>query len=173
MSMRAQAEPSGQGDEPEEVGTGDLPDRRRFVRTLALGGAAVAAGAAAIPAMAGVAAAQTSTTVAGPPTIPAGDVTLVNFALGLELAAAQLYGDMIATGKLTSAVAGQRPDLPEPPQRPRRRADHPQRRRGRVHPQRQAPQPGGRADRIGRPPRTTWSRSPSTWSRRWRPPTST
>ncbi len=106
MSMRAQAEPSGQGDEPEEVGAGDLPDRRHFVRTLALGGAAVAAGAAAIPAMAGAAGAQTSTTVAGPPTIPAGDVTLVNFAISLELAAVQLYGQMVATGKLTSAALG-------------------------------------------------------------------
>jgi Ferritin-like domain len=106
MSMRAQAEPSGHGHEPEEVAAADLPDRRHFVRTLALGGAAVAAGAAAIPAVAGAAGAVTSTTIAGAPTIPAGDITLVNFALGLELAASQLYAAMITTGKLTSARLG-------------------------------------------------------------------
>ena len=106
MSMRAQPDLSGPGDETEGGATDQVPDRRRFVRNLALGGAAVAAGAEAVPALAQSATAQTSTTVAGPPTIPAGDVTLVNFALGLELAASQLYADMIATGKLTSSALG-------------------------------------------------------------------
>ncbi len=106
MSMRAQAEPSLEGDEPTEPGAGERPDRRHFVRTLALGGAAVAAGAMAVPALAEAAGAQTTTTVAGPPTIPPGDITLVNFMTGIELAAMKLYAQMVATGKLTNAALG-------------------------------------------------------------------
>ena len=79
-----------------------VPDRRRFVRSLALGGAAVAAGAVAGPlVMDSVASAQTSTTDSLPPTIPATDLRLVNYAISLELAAAQLYTDMASTGKLS------------------------------------------------------------------------
>jgi hypothetical protein len=115
MSMRAQPEQavqpeqpvlSGQGD-GDEPGTGrGATDRRSFVRNLALGGAAVAAGAVAATTAMAPAGAQTSTTVAGPPTIPPGDITLVNFMLSLELAASQLYAQMIATGKLSSASLG-------------------------------------------------------------------
>ena len=103
MSMRAQSERSGPDPEPGEEPQDQGPDRRRFVRNVALGGAAVAAAAVAVPALAEPAVAQTSTTVTGPPTIPAGDVTLVNYAISLELACKQLYGQMIATGKLTGA----------------------------------------------------------------------
>jgi len=115
MSMRAQpdqavrpeqAELSGPGDEDQHGSGPGATDRRSFVRNLALGGAAVAAGAVAATTAMAPAGAQTSTTVAGPPTIPAGDVTLVNFMLSLELAASQLYADMISSGKLTSAALG-------------------------------------------------------------------
>ncbi len=69
-----------------------VPDRRRFVRSLALGGAAVAAGAVAGPlVMDSVASAQTTTTASIPPTIPGADLRLVNYAISLELAASQLY----------------------------------------------------------------------------------
>ncbi|HVN51873.1 MAG TPA: ferritin-like domain-containing protein [Acidimicrobiales bacterium] len=79
-----------------------VPDRRRFFRSLAVGGAAVAAGAVAGPLVADTAAsAQTTTTASIPPTIPAGDVRLVNFAIGLELAASQIYVDMSNTGKMS------------------------------------------------------------------------
>jgi Ferritin-like domain len=79
-----------------------VPDRRRFVRSLALGGAAVAAGAVAGPLVVdSVASAQTTTTASIPPTIPATDVRLVNYAIGLELAASQAYVDMAGTGRLS------------------------------------------------------------------------
>ncbi len=106
MSMRAQPELSDQGLEPDGPAVDQGPDRRRFVRNLAVGGAALAAGAAATGVLAAPAMAQTSTTVAGAPTIPAGDVTLVNFVLGLEMACAQLYANMVSTGKLTGAALG-------------------------------------------------------------------
>jgi hypothetical protein len=87
---------------PQTVASEPVPDRRRFVRSLALGGAAVAAGAVAGPLVAGsVASAQTTTTASIPPTIPATDVRLVNFAISLELAASQLYTDMASTGRLS------------------------------------------------------------------------
>jgi hypothetical protein len=79
-----------------------VPDRRRFVRSMALGSAAVAAGVVAGPLVAeSVASAQTSTTASIPPTIPAADVRLVNYAIGLELAAAQIYTDMAGTGRMS------------------------------------------------------------------------
>ena len=106
MSMRAQPELSGPGDEPgRRTPRPARPPPLRAQPGPGRGGvAAVAAigrpGQLAEPAMA-----QTSTTVAGPPTIPAGDVTLVNYALSLELACEQLYGDMIDTGKLAVTPA--------------------------------------------------------------------
>ena len=87
---------------PPTVSPDPVPDRRRFVRSLALGGAAVAAGVVAGPlVMESVASAQTTTTSSIPPTIPAADVRLVNYAIGLELAASQLYTDMASTGRLS------------------------------------------------------------------------
>jgi hypothetical protein len=87
---------------PSTVVPDPVPDRRHFVRSLALGGAAVAAGAVAGPlVIESVASAQTTTTASIPPTIPAADVRLVNFAISLELAASQLYTDMAGTGRLS------------------------------------------------------------------------
>jgi Ferritin-like domain len=111
MAMRAQrplaedGEERGRdaaGSEPAGIGLDETPDRRRFVRHLALGGAAVAAGAVLAPVVGATSAsAQTTTTVATAPTVPAADVTMLNYAISLELAAAQLYTDIVATGKLT------------------------------------------------------------------------
>jgi hypothetical protein len=79
-----------------------VPDRRRFFRSLAVGGAAVAAGAVAGPLLAeSEASAQTTTTASIPPTIPGADLRLVNFAIGLELAASQIYVDISNTGRLS------------------------------------------------------------------------
>ena len=84
MSMRAQRRavaatgPTNPSDGPPRPG---LPDRRRFVRNLALGGAAVAAGAAAVPAAGRTGHGPDQHHGGRPPTIPAGDVTLVNFAI--------------------------------------------------------------------------------------------
>jgi Ferritin-like domain len=120
MSTRAQGQATDPGDgqppvvadhdDPRllaESGADRVPDRRRFVRSLALGGAAVAAGAAAVPLVgAAEAGAQTTTTAALPPTIPAGDVRLVNFDLGLELAASQLYVLMDESRRVTGEPLG-------------------------------------------------------------------
>ena len=111
MSTRAQADDR----EPERRTTRherrDLPDRRRFVRSLALGGAAVAAGAAAVP---GDGPRRPRPRPAPPrrsrPRSRPADVRLVNFAISLELAASQLYTDMAGTGKLTGDAAQLRPD---------------------------------------------------------------
>jgi hypothetical protein len=92
---------------PEELGEAHLseqdPDRvatrRNFVRNLGLGGAAIAFGTMLVP-VAGLvpdAMAQTSTKGAD---IPVGDLQLVLFAQGLELAAQAAYQAMAATGKM-------------------------------------------------------------------------
>ncbi len=119
MSTRANGQATDPADEHPSVPTGldghgieheldAVPDRRRFVRSLALGGAAVAAGAAAVPLMAAAPAmAQTTTTLDLPPTIPAGDVRLVNFDLSLELAASQLYTLMAQSGRVSGTPLGQ------------------------------------------------------------------
>lgn len=72
--------------------------RRRFVRNLGLGGA-VAVGAAAVPVavLAPSARAQTSS---GEVEIPAGDLVIVEFARGLELAAEAAYGVAVDTSLL-------------------------------------------------------------------------
>ncbi len=111
MAMRAQRPLADDGEEqgrdsaeaePTPIGVDETPDRRRFVRQVALGGVAVAAGAALAPVVgAASASAQTSTTLNVAPTVPAADVTLLNYATGLELAASQLYTDIAGAGKLT------------------------------------------------------------------------
>jgi Ferritin-like domain len=109
MSTRAERPLTDDGEErqpdadPSAPGiAADLrPDRRRFLRRLTIGGAAVVAGAAIVPGLGEASAsAQTSTTQPMPPTVPAGDVTLLNYAISLELAASQLYTDMAGTGRL-------------------------------------------------------------------------
>jgi hypothetical protein len=70
--------------------------RRRFVRNLGVGGV-VAVGAAAVPtiALASTAAAQTSSS--GTAVLPTSDVVILDFAVGLELAAESAYGLAINT----------------------------------------------------------------------------
>lgn len=71
--------------------------RRRFVRNLGLGGA-VAIGAAAVPtvALATAAGAQTSSG-STKVELPASDLAIVDFAVGLELAAEAAYGVAVGT----------------------------------------------------------------------------
>jgi hypothetical protein len=108
MPMSASREPTAAATEPPEGGAARR-DRRRFVRAIALGGAGVTAGAALAPVLGGAGATaafgQTATTI-GPPTIPPGDVTLVNYLQGLELALQQLYTSMASTGKLSGQDLG-------------------------------------------------------------------
>jgi hypothetical protein len=110
MSTRAERPLTEDGEErrrdadtsPPGGGVEATPDRRRFVRQVALGGVAVATGAGLVGALTEASAsAQTTTTADVAPTIPAGDVRLINFALGLDLAASQLYTEIAGTGKLS------------------------------------------------------------------------
>jgi hypothetical protein len=90
--------------------------RRSFLTRAATGGA-IAFGATAIPvaAMVPAALAQTSSTTAGStppttkkrvePTVTGGDLTVVQFAQTVELAAVAAYGAVINSGKLTNALA--------------------------------------------------------------------
>jgi hypothetical protein len=100
MSTRPPRQATEPGTESVPADHGHVQDRRRFFRTVALGGAAVAAGAGAVPLLGGAASAQTTTLDTLPPTIPAADVKLVNFATTLELAASQIYSSMATTGKI-------------------------------------------------------------------------
>lgn len=93
-------------DDLGEVHFGDglRASRRRFVRNLGLGGAVIVGGAALpMSALAGTAAAQGTT--AEPPELGTGDRTVVEFAQGLEFAAAAAYTLAVGSKLLDSQQA--------------------------------------------------------------------
>jgi hypothetical protein len=78
--------------------------RRRFVRSLGVG-SAVALGAVAVPTamLAGPASAQTSGSSSDEEELPAGDLAIVEFAVGLELAAEAAYAAAVDSRLFDSA----------------------------------------------------------------------
>jgi hypothetical protein len=80
--------------------------RRRFVRSLGVGGA-VALGAVAVPTamLATAASAQTSGSSSDEEELPAGDLAIIEFAVGLELAAEAAYTAAVDSRLFESAQA--------------------------------------------------------------------